>query len=128
MINSVEIIISLIFIILGLIHFYWAFGGTRALNKALPTTVNGGKLFNPGRFSTLILGFILLFFAYIVLKIEDGIFILAVLFALRAVGDFHHIGFFKKVKSTPFAIYDTKYFSPLCLYLAISLSFITYNV
>jgi hypothetical protein len=62
------------------------------------------------------------------LKIEDGIFILAILFALRAMGDFHYVGFFKKVKSTPFALYDTKYFSPFCLYLSLSLAFIVYNI
>jgi hypothetical protein len=126
--NYIIIIDSFIFIILGLIHFYWAFGGTIALNKVLPTTIEGVRLFNHGKFSTIVVGIILLFFAYMVLKIESSIFILAILFAIRAVGDVHYVGFFKKIKSTPFAIYDTKYFSPLCLYLSISLGFIAYNV
>jgi len=128
MMNYIIIIDSFIFIILGLIHFYWAFGGTIALNKALPTTIEGVKLFNPGKFLTIVVGIVLLFFAYMVLKIESSIFVLAILFAIRAVGDFHYVGFLKKIKSTPFAIYDTKYFSPLCLYLSLSLGYIAYNV
>ncbi len=35
MMNYLIIIDSCTFIILGLIHFYWAFGETIALNKAL---------------------------------------------------------------------------------------------
>ncbi len=128
MMNYIIIIDSFIFIILGLIHFYWAFSGTIALNKALPTTIEGVQLFNPGRFLTIVVGTVLLLFAYMVLKVESSIFILAILFTIRTVGDFHYVGFFKKIKSTPFAIYDTKYFSPLCFYLSISLGFIAYNV
>jgi len=129
MINNIIIIDSLIFIILGLIHFYWAFGRTIALNKVIPTTTEGIKLFNPAKSLTIVVGIILLSFTYIVvLEMKSGITLLAILFFTRAVGDFHHIGFFKKVKSTSFALYDTKYLSPLCLYLAISLAFTAYNV
>jgi phosphoglycerol transferase MdoB-like AlkP superfamily enzyme len=127
MIQYIILFNSFIFITLAIIHFYWAFGGKIGIDEALPTTVNGVKLFNPGKFLTIVVGIVLLFFAYIVLKIESSIFILAILFAIRVVGDFHYVGFFKKIKSTPFAIYDTKYFSPLCLYLALSLTFIVYN-
>jgi hypothetical protein len=129
MINNIIIIDSLIFIILGLIHFYWAFGGTIALNKVIPTTIEGIKLFNPAKSLTIVVGIILLSFTYIVvLEMKSGITLLAILFFTRAVGDFHYIGFFKKVKSTSFALYDTKYLSPLCLYLAMSLAFTAYNV
>lgn len=126
--NFILTVDSLIFTILGLIHFYWAAGGKVGLDKALPTTTQEVKIFNPEKFLTMIVGFVLLFFAYIVLRAQESIFILSILFAMRAVGDFHYVGFFKKIKSTPFAIYDTKYFSPLCLYLSLSLAFIAYNV
>lgn len=126
--NYIIIADSFIFIVLGLLHFYWAFGGTFALNNALPTTREGVKLFNPGKFLTIIVGVILLIFAYMVLKMDSYIYILAILFAIRAIGDFNYVGFFKKIRSTPFAVYDTKYFSPLCFYLAVSLAFIAYNV
>ena len=126
--NYIIIADSFIFIVLGLLHFYWAFGGTFVLNNALPTTREGVKLFNPGKFLTIVFGVILLIFAYMVLKMDSYIYILAILFAIRAIGDFNYVGFFKKIRSTPFAIYDTKYFSPLCFYLAVSLAFIAYNV
>jgi len=41
------------------------------------------------------------------------------IFLLRALGDFRYVGFFKKVKTTPFAKADTKFFSPLCLMLGL---------
>ena len=119
---------SFIFIVLGLVHFYWAFGGTFAFNNALPATREGVKLFNPGKFLTIVVGIVLLFLAYMVLKIESSIFILVILCAIRVIGDFHYVGFLKKIKFTSFAVYDTKYFSPLCFYLAVSLAFIAYNV
>jgi hypothetical protein len=38
-----------------------------------------------------------------------------VAFALRAVGEFRLVGFFKSVKGTEFAAMDTWFYSPLCL-------------
>lgn len=43
---------------------------------------------------------------------------LGVLFLARAVGDFRIAGFFKRVRGTPFATWDTRLFSPLCAALA----------
>ena len=40
--------------------------------------------------------------------------LMAAVFALRAVGDFRCVGFFKRVKDTPFAVWDSRLFSPLC--------------
>ena len=53
--------------------------------------------------------------------------ILSVIFIIRAIGDFNFLGFFKKRKNTPFAIYDTIYFSPLCLVFGVIFSILTYN-
>jgi hypothetical protein len=47
--------------------------------------------------------------------------VLVAVFAIRALGDFKYVGFFKKVKNTDFAINDTKYFTPLCAFVAVSL-------
>src|SRR5690349_4810330 len=41
-------------------------------------------------------------------------------FALRAVGDFHTLGFFKRVRGTTFAEWDTRLFSPLCLLVGLA--------
>ena len=44
-----------------------------------------------------------------------GIWVLAAVFALRAIGDFRYIGIFKRVRGTRFARNDSLYFSPLCM-------------
>ena len=36
-------------------------------------------------------------------------------FLLRAIGEFRYVGFFKRVRGTRFAFWDTCLFSPLCL-------------
>jgi hypothetical protein len=51
--------------------------------------------------------------------VKHGTYIIAIGFLLRAVGDFKYVGFFKKIKVTQFATYDTKYFSPLCVVISI---------
>ncbi len=46
--------------------------------------------------------------------------ILASVFLLRAIGDFCYVGFAKKVRSTRFAQLDTRFYSPLCLFMSIN--------
>jgi hypothetical protein len=48
-----------------------------------------------------------------------GAWTLSAIFALRAVGDFHWIGFFKTVRDTAFGTLDSWVYSPLCLLLAV---------
>ena len=43
---------------------------------------------------------------------------LAAIFALRAVGDFRLVGFFKRRSESAFARWDTRLYSPLCALLA----------
>jgi hypothetical protein len=45
--------------------------------------------------------------------------LMAIGFALRALGEFHYLGFFKGVRGTPFAHYDTWFYSPLFVCLAV---------
>jgi hypothetical protein len=45
---------------------------------------------------------------------------------LRAIGDFHLIGFFKRVRGTRFASLDTAVYSPLCLALALGVFVVAY--
>lgn len=40
---------------------------------------------------------------------------MAAVFLLRAVGDFYVLGVFKSVTETPFAYWDTRLYTPLCL-------------
>jgi len=127
MILYLHYLVIITLVSMGVIHFYWALGGQFLLDAAIPTK-DGKKLLNPGVFLTFLVGFILLGFAFVVweIKSEDTIFIylnwvIATLFGIRALGDFNMVGFFKKIKYTKFALYDTKYFSPLCFVIAVSL-------
>jgi hypothetical protein len=49
-----------------------------------------------------------------------GTWVLCFIFIIRAIGEFKYIGFFKTIKNSKFAELDTKFYSPLCLYLGIS--------
>ena len=139
--DFIVIITIFTLIIMGLFHFYRAFGGKIGLDKALPTK-DGELLLNPSKTLTFFVAIVLIGFAYIAYALQfydfavnenrnfylySGIF-LSTIFTLRAIGEFNAVGFFKKIKDTKFAIYDTKYFSPLCLILAIIFAILTYKL
>ena len=115
---------------LAAVHFYWAFGGHRGLLSAIPVE-NGKLVFRPDPIGTAAIGFFLLVAALILLGrlgifgaaeprllFEWGTWLVAALFFLRAVGDFHYVGFSKKVWETRFARLDTFIYSPLCGFIA----------
>ncbi|MFD1736859.1 DUF3995 domain-containing protein [Bacillus salitolerans] len=122
-------------IILGLVsvlHFYWVFGGTWGVQAALPEKVEGGSVFTPRWIETLFVAVGLIGVAFILLAQNNLIsfitpnsftkwssIILTFIFFLRAIGDFKYIGFTKRIKNTTFSKYDTKLYTPLCLYLAL---------
>jgi Protein of unknown function (DUF3995) len=56
-----------------------------------------------------------------------GNFFIAFVFLARAIGDFKYAGFFKKVKGTPFAKNDSRFYSPLCLFLSVSTSWLAFQ-
>ena len=111
---------------LSLLHVYWAAGGKFAAAVAVPE-INGRAAFVPGTLATLAVAVALLVAAGIVLgKISDlrptwifrwGTWGLTAVFLLRAIGEFRLVGFFKSVRNTRFAWWDTRLFSPLCLLL-----------
>jgi Protein of unknown function (DUF3995) len=115
---------------LALLHFYWAAGGGTGKAAAIPTA-GARPMLHPGPLSTAAIAFILLAMAATVaaragLLPVPGLvrvsrwatWLIAAAFALRAVGEFHYVGFFKTVVDTRFATMDTKLYSPLCLMLA----------
>ena len=125
-------ILFTIFLILSLIHFYWALGGTRGTVAAVPTNHDNKKVISPGPLECFAVALILLAFAtFSLIKIKVvlfhlpgwlfnyGFWIIAALFFLRAIGDFKYVGVFKKVNTTKFGKMDTKYYSPLCLLIAV---------
>jgi len=125
-----SVLLSLIFLVLSILHLNWALGGKWGLNAALPSNPDGEKLFKPTKGLTLLVAIVLLLISLnYFINPEPGnpknwIFsysriIIPVIFLVRAIGDFKFVGFFKKVKGTKFAEMDTKYYSPLCLIIAI---------
>jgi hypothetical protein len=135
--NIFPITNTLILLAISGIHFFWAFGGRWGAAAAIPTNTEGKTMLKPDIFATLVVAFGILAMALLHLeKVQIlslpiptwinsyGLKIIAGIFLLRAIGDFRYVGFFKKFKETKFAIYDTKYYSPLCLILSIN-AFIT---
>ncbi|MCX6180339.1 MAG: DUF3995 domain-containing protein [Bacteroidetes bacterium] len=132
MITILSLLISAVFLFVSGIHFYWLFGGKWGVQQALPSNAQGEKVLKPKKIDTAIVAVIFLAIAIYYAIIANIISIalplwmhqyggwaMCTIFLLRAIGEFRYVGFFKKVKGTPFAIADTKYFSPLCLILAI---------
>jgi hypothetical protein len=127
-----SILLSLILIGLGLIHFYWVIGGKFGFSESLPTKESGERVLNPKKIHCAIVGIGLTVFGILyILKseiieyntpewiIKYGSWIIPTIFLLRAVGEFKYVGFFKSVRKTKFAELDTKFFSPLCLTIGI---------
>jgi hypothetical protein len=129
---AVSLILFLIFLFLSAIHFYWGFGGKWGKNAAIPTSAENTEVISPGLLITFIVAFgLLVVGAFILLKAKflnvsipsfldkSGLWIIAILFIARAIGEFKYLGFFKKIRSTKFGQNDTKYFSPLCMVIAV---------
>lgn len=120
------------------IHFYWGLGGTWASDAVLPE-MKGKKAFTPSPLITILVAFVFFFFAMMYLKniafvditlpaiIQNyGLKYLGIIFLVRAIGDIRYVGFTKTIKDSKFAKLDTKFYSPLCLYLGISTFIIIY--
>ena len=130
--TGISLVLSVTFILLALLHFYWAMKGTWAFKQSLPTTVEGKRILNSSTIDCAVVGFFLALFGgyYLVasgwLLLDLPLWFLAMLrwlipsvFLLRALGDWKYVGFFKKVVGTEFSRLDSLIFSPLCLVIAI---------
>lgn len=126
------LLLSLLFFILSGIHLNWAIGGTFGFAAALPTKESGERVLNPKKIDSTIVGSGLMAFSFFYLLksglidlnqpdwiLSYGGWIIPAIFILRAIGDFNYVGFFKKIKNTDFGKLDTRFFSPLCLAIAI---------
>lgn len=138
MLRNLAILLALIFTVLGLLHFYWAAGGSLGGGAAIPS-VAGEKIFTPSTFASTVVGLLLLLGMYAFVGrigyltfgfpswlFRTGTTMIAVLFLLRAIGEFRYVGFFKSIKDSEFAGWDTYLFSPLCLFIAVSAFFVSY--
>ena len=121
-------------VILGglfLLHAYWALGGRRGSAYTVPT-VSGRRLFDPTPAATwVVCGLLGIALILVMVKagwigtgplpmvFDVGVWVIGVVFMLRAVGNLRTFGFFKTIKGTPFAAWDTWLYSPLCMLLAL---------
>ncbi|HZN91287.1 MAG TPA: DUF3995 domain-containing protein [Myxococcales bacterium] len=119
--------------LLSSLHVYWALGGRRGLAVAVPQREPGGPpAFIPGAPITFAVAAGLALGGVVALGLgrclqpqyvpDSWLRVLgaagAVAFGARALGDFRLVGFFKKVRGTPFARWDSALYSPLCALLA----------
>ncbi|WP_337098631.1 DUF3995 domain-containing protein [Paenibacillus sp. YIM B09110] len=126
-------IVSVLLFAIGAVHLYWMLGGRKGMAIALPSRGDGSgqPLFKPGRFE--IGAVIVLFWAAVMLILMYADLIpvigpqqlprlaawtLAIVFAIRAIGEFHYLGLFKKHRNSPFGRLDTYVYSPLYLVMA----------
>ena len=124
----IAIILLTPFVGLAALHLYWALGGTFGMSAVLPE-IDGAPVFRPGAAATIAVAFVLTGFALIAFVLGFGAsyapalapyavflgFAVGGVLLLRAVGEFKYVGFFKRVKGSKFAAYDSWLFSPFCL-------------
>ena len=123
--------LATVFILLCLLHAYWAAGGKLGRGVSIPT-VGAERLFDPSPLATLGVALALFVAGMLVLGrigvwgeswprwiFRLGTLAISFMFALRAIGDFRYVGFFKSVSETDFARWDNSLFSPLCLLIAV---------
>jgi hypothetical protein len=135
-----SILIAVIFLLLSTIHFYWAMGGKWGMGAVVPITETGNKTFTPSALASVVVGVGLLLFGLIQFGLTTTFFntidfrifkysnfFIALIFLVRAIGDFKYAGFFKKIKGTSFAKNDSRFYSPLCLFLSCSTSWLAFQ-
>jgi Na+-transporting methylmalonyl-CoA/oxaloacetate decarboxylase gamma subunit len=121
--------VAVVLALLSLLHFYWTIVGVSGRSAALPE-VDGRPVFQPTRLASFAVAVALAAAAWLILArgglvpsplppsvVRTGAAGFGTAFLLRAVGDFRWVGFFKRVRGTRFAFWDTRLFSPLCMAL-----------
>jgi hypothetical protein len=116
---------------LSILHAYWALGGRWGNGYTVPI-VDGRRSINPGPVATWVVCGLLAMAALIVVGragwisigpfatiFKIGVWGIGFVFLLRTIGDLRTFGFFKTVKGTDFARFDTWLYSPLCVVLAL---------
>lgn len=126
-----------VFLALALWHFKMAFHSSLIGESSAVPSVGGKPLFVPSRGATIAVGVVLLLFAVLVAGTAGLVslwlprrvlawlsYALALGLLVRAVGDFRYVGFFKRVRGSPFAGMDTFVYSPLCPALSIGVALV----
>ena len=114
------------------LHVVWAFGGRLASGAVIPE-IGGRPAFRPSPAMTLVVAALLAAAALVVLVRAQILLpsfpprlatvaaaVLGAVLVLRAVGDFRLVGFFKTVRGTAFAHWDSVLYSPIALLLGLA--------
>jgi hypothetical protein len=144
MLSAIAILLIIIFLFLSGLHIYWGLGGKWGSAAVLPTKDDNEKIMMPGIIPTFTVASCLLFFGFIVLLdtmktavklplwLENlrhyGLWAIAVIFILRAVGEFNYLGFFKKHRNSKFGKNDSRIYSPLCMTIGILTGILAWHV
>ena len=135
--KGLAFLVAAILAVVALIHVYWALGGVYGIASAAPVPEGGGE-FKPPKLLTFLIACLLAGLAVLALMLVYpnlplagfapyfGFFV-ALVFVVRAIGDFKYVGFFKSVKNSDFARKDSRYFSPLCLFLGVSFAWLSFT-
>ena len=124
----IPLILNLIFLPIAALHFYWALGGSWGLRYVLPQLPN--QQFSPPPWASFAVGLCFLglgllyalpshYFGPQFLRYSSWV--LALVFALRALGDFRYVGWSKTHREGDFALWDDFCFSPLVAGIALLL-------
>ncbi|KVP64587.1 DUF3995 domain-containing protein [Burkholderia ubonensis] len=119
---------------IALIHVYWACGGRVGKAAAIPE-LDGEPVLRPSAAGTFAVAAALLAGAGVIAAragwlrasphasaVAFATVALALIFAVRAIGDFRYVGFFKHIRGSRFARMDTLCYSPLCAALSLSIA------
>lgn len=119
---------------LAALHLAWVVRGQSA-SVAIPMRADGRPLFRPGPVVTLLVALALAAAGLLVLArvgtlaqasgmrgVSAATWVLAAVFTLRTVGEFRYVGLFKRERTTRFARWDTRVFTPLCAGLAAAIT------
>lgn len=119
-------------------HLHWAFGGTLGFSVSLPQEPDGQPIFAQmlplWRVGALIVALGLLGLGALALAqtkvialplhprlVRAALLVAGAAFTARALAWHHHVGFFKTLRTTRWARYDTRLYCPLFLSLGLSL-------
>ena len=129
--ETVAFTIAFVLAVLSALHVYWGVEGIES--SAVIPEIDGKPAFIPDARDCYTVAAALAL-ASIIVTTRGGLlrsplpdtwtqiatFSVGAMLAVRAIGDFHLMGFFKRVRGTTFAEWDTRLFSPVCLLLGLA--------
>jgi Protein of unknown function (DUF3995) len=134
MVAGITIVCAAILLFGAGFHFYWGCGGRVGSAVALPQRPDGAQAFQSNPAGAILVALFLVGILVLVLALSGaislpvpqrwlrlGALLLSILFLARALSWYKYVGFFKSIRSTRFAKYDTWMYSPLCLLLSLGL-------